>query len=89
MLYWKRSAQVEAFRLTERNFRDLTAWPQWLYDGLANRKVTYANPPAYLVLQTLEGEQKVNPGDWVVKGVFNEIYPVAHDLFESNYKAAV
>ena len=39
-----------------------------------------------IVIDTLEGKMKASPGDWIVKGVNGEIYPVKPDIFEKTYE---
>ena len=34
---------------------------------------------------TLEGEHKVTPGDWIIKGVKGEHYPCKPDVFKKTY----
>lgn len=40
------------------------------------------------VLRTLEGDMKFHEGDYIVKGVCGEIYPVKKDIFEKTYREA-
>lgn len=35
---------------------------------------------------TLEGRMKVNPGDWVVRGVKGEFYPCKPEIFDLTYE---
>jgi hypothetical protein len=37
-------------------------------------------------IETLEGIMKASPGDWIVKGIHGEKYPVKPDIFEKTYK---
>lgn len=37
------------------------------------------------VVQTLEGEMHVSPGDWIITGVNGEVYPCKPDIFEKTY----
>ena len=37
-------------------------------------------------IQTLEGVMQANPGDWIVRGVKGEFYPVKPDIFEATYE---
>ena len=37
-------------------------------------------------IDTLEGEHIVCPGDWVVRGVAGEYYPVKPDIFAKTYE---
>ena len=37
-------------------------------------------------ISTLEGEMRANRGDWIIKGIYNEIYPCKKDIFEKTYE---
>lgn len=37
-------------------------------------------------IYTLEGTMTASPGDWIVKGVNGEVYPVKPDIFEKTYE---
>jgi hypothetical protein len=41
-----------------------------------------------LSVRTLEGELQISPGDWVVRGVGGEYYPVAAHYFAATYEPA-
>jgi hypothetical protein len=38
-----------------------------------------------LVVTTLEGEHIVSPGDWIIKGVEDELYPCKDSVFRATY----
>lgn len=40
-----------------------------------------------LKIQTLEGVMMAQFGDWIVKGVAGEFYPVKPDIFDATYEA--
>ena len=40
------------------------------------------------IIQTLEGDHEVCPGDWIITGVKGEFYPCKPDIFELTYEAA-
>jgi hypothetical protein len=40
------------------------------------------------VVNTLEGQMKGNPGDWLVTGVRGEQYPIKHDILLETYDPA-
>ena len=40
------------------------------------------------IIQTLEGDHEVCPGDWIITGVKGEHYPCKPDIFEMTYEAA-
>lgn len=39
-----------------------------------------------MYIDTLEGEMKAEPGDWIITGVKGEQYPCKPDIFEATYK---
>lgn len=41
-----------------------------------------------LIVHTLEGDMKAHPGDYIVKGVDGEFYPVKKEIFEKTYVEA-
>lgn len=49
--------------------------------------VFYENTLIFLI-QTLEGDLKVNPNDWVIRGVAGEYYPCKPDIFAATYEKA-
>jgi len=38
-----------------------------------------------LYVHTLEGEMRVDDGDWIIQGVKGEIYPCKPDIFAETY----
>ena len=38
-------------------------------------------------IKTLEGVMTASPGDWIIKGVQDELYPCKPDIFEATYEA--
>lgn len=42
-----------------------------------------------IVIHTLEGEMRAAVGDWVVRGVHGEFYPIKPDIFAVSYELAV
>jgi len=41
-----------------------------------------------LVIPTLEGDMRAEPGDWIIKGTKGEFYPCKPDIFEAIYDPA-
>lgn len=39
-----------------------------------------------IVIHTLEGDMKANPGDYIIKGVQGECYPCKPDIFHETYE---
>lgn len=40
----------------------------------------------YILINTLEGQMKARPGDWIIKGVSGEFYPCKADIFTKTYE---
>lgn len=40
----------------------------------------------FVVIETLEGDMKVNDGDFIIKGVNGEFYPCKPDIFAKTYE---
>lgn len=38
-----------------------------------------------MIIPTLEGDMVAKQGDWIIKGVNNELYPCKPDIFEKTY----
>ena len=39
----------------------------------------------YLEIKTIDGIMRARHGDYIVKGVFGEVYPVKSSIFENTY----
>lgn len=37
-------------------------------------------------IKTLEGRMGVSKGDWVIRGIKNEFYPIKPDIFKATYE---
>lgn len=40
------------------------------------------------LIQTLEGEMRAYPGDWIIRGIKGELYPCKPDIFAATYEKA-
>lgn len=64
---------------------------QWFKDGdhPAVRPSRFTQVTKRLgVIDTLEGEMVVTPGDWIITGVKGEHYACKPDIFEATYEVA-
>lgn len=84
MKYRKKPVVIDAF-LWEPG----VCFPAPAFDELhAKAKVIgYTATPEnhYLAIETLEGQMRANPGDWIIRGVKGEFYPCKPDIFEATY----
>ena len=39
-----------------------------------------------IIIPTLEGDHRADPGDWIIRGVKGEFYPCKPDIFEATYE---
>lgn len=78
--YRKKPVVIEAMRFLRTNGRDVWEW--------ADSKPMYDHNQNVIGLRiyTLEGDMKAEFGDWVVKGVKGEFYPVKDDIFRATYE---
>jgi hypothetical protein len=58
--------------------------PDWL---LENESVVVFREDDVLI-KTLEGDMIASPGDWIIRGVKGELYPIKNDIFEATYEYA-
>lgn len=85
MKFRKKPVVIEAFRWT--GGPDQTEDPEWIVDAIKGGTVTIASQAVYLTIHTLEGKMIANPGDYIIKGVANELYPCKADIFAATYEA--
>lgn len=41
-----------------------------------------------MLIDTLEGVMRADPGDWIIRGVKGELYPCKPDIFAATYDPA-
>jgi len=91
MKFRKKPVVIDAFRFWPV-FRAIGACaddaPVWFLqaecDGKA--KVWSDDEIPYCMIETLEGRMKAESGDWIIRGVEGEIYPIKPSIFEATYE---
>lgn len=85
----KRPVVVTALRFTGWDYAEaVAAWcggrvaSEVIPDGRMGKRVQV------IVIPTLEGLMRAYPGDWVVRGVKGEFYPVKDEIFRLTYEEA-
>lgn len=71
----KRPVVVEAMRFTGHNHHAILTWA-----GVAGRL-----EHGEMVITTLEGDHVASHGDYILRGVAGEFYPVKPSIFEATY----
>lgn len=85
--------EVEAFQLSPDGSDDCDAWPAWAREAMAKRwhDVGALFPaiggPGFHV-RIAAGVVRAAPGDWIVRGIDGEIYPVRPEIFAESYVSA-
>ena len=80
--YRKVPIEVEAFELTSTCER-----PEWAkkVELVAAEDGIYVT---HAFIDTLEGRMRADLGDFIVKGINNELYPVKPDIFAKTFELA-
>lgn len=95
MYYRKKPILVEArqFDGTYKSGSEISEWAgTYKQGGVVKQKVYLGhyskdlNTCAVLEIETLEGSVICTPGNWVVKGVENEVWPIKNSIFEKTYE---
>lgn len=77
----KKPVEIEFIQFTDMvNVDEIERWTnlQAVYD--------YGNDGKGMYIDTLEGVMTANIGDYIVKGVNGEFYPVKPEIFEKTYE---
>jgi len=86
------AVQFESLSLLEGDvyniqFDTTESLPKWLRDALLDDKLCpNFKDGKSLVVTTLEGDHIASPGDWIIRGVKNEIYPCKPEIFAMTYE---
>lgn len=95
MRYRKKPVTIEAVALTRENVHSVAAW----CGGRVVEKVKPSDPSdVYLGLdiptlegvmrgETMDSSGRYPHGDWIIKGVNGEFYPIEASIFRETYEA--
>ncbi len=81
----KKPITIEAFQWT--NGPD-QAYPFWFADAMRDGKAGENADKMSMYIETLEGTMTAFPGDWIIRGIKNEIYSCKPDIFAATYEPA-
>ncbi len=85
----KKPVVIDAFLWT--GGPDQTEDPEWVIDAMHAGIVSFESvgtKDCTMLIRTLEGTMRANQGDYVIRGVNEEIYPCKPDIFDKTYEAA-
>lgn len=75
----KKPVKIEFIQYNDLdNLMDILLW--------LKSKAKYKTTKQQLIIETLEGDMTASLGDYIVKGVDGEFYPVKPDIFEKTYE---
>ena len=82
----KKPVEIECVQWTGANVSEIMSFcgsaAHDIYQiNLANMPVEYS-----LIIKTLEGNMRAEPGDYIIKGIHGEFYPCKPDVFEETYE---
>lgn len=93
MKYQKKPVVIEAFQYDGdlKGSDGVYYVPEWAVDAYEKGIIHYGalkldEPPCELFIDTLEGTHHVSVGDYVIKGIKDELYPCKPDIFEESYE---
>lgn len=91
MKYRKKPIIIEAILYDGTNFDELWNWACPSNDTLKSpihcgNLEDASEDYNILYVETLEGEVRVNPPIWIIKGIKGEFYPCKPDIFEQSYE---
>lgn len=87
--YRKKPVVIEAVQWPGTKFESTP--PQWFIDAM---HITPGQPGMVMrweddiLIETLEGRMRAQPGDWIIRGVKGEIYPCKPEIFAMTYEVA-
>jgi len=93
MRFRRKPVVIEAVQLRWDNWNEMCAHadvkpggPEGCYVDAAGNITADSNAKMGLKIPTLEGVMLAVEGDWVIRGVKGELYPVKPDIFEATYE---
>ena len=79
----KKPVVIDAIR-AEDAFPGGEDWPAWIKDAVDQGKLVHVT--GAISINTFEGTMLAYPEDWIVRGVYGELYPVKPDIFDLTYE---
>ena len=93
--YRKKPIVIEAMKWTGKNEREMfdflepNSSEKFMTSTGKNFYIDHNKVKGGLMLKTLEGEHKASIGDFVIKGISGEFYPVKEHIFIAKYDKVI
>lgn len=84
MKFRKKPVVIEAIEFKGYNFDDVFAFVEMRSSDAP--PMNWFPPTNHMEIETLEGNMKASPGDFIICGVNGEFYPCKPDIFEKSYE---
>jgi hypothetical protein len=88
--YRKKPVVIEAIQYNNLNREEIEKFVgKKLHQELETETAYLAgkgSPKFSLIIETLEGNHKAMPNDYIIKGIKGEYYPCKPDIFEATYE---
>lgn len=89
MKFRKKPVVIEAWQLTRENSEDLmrmVGGRPWFWEPVG---VCAPGMPVLvgIIVPTLAGQHRAKLGDWIIRGVKGEVYPIKDNIFRETYEA--
>jgi hypothetical protein len=88
--YRKKPVVIEAVQYNNLNRKEIEKFVgKKLHQELETETAYLAgkgSPKFSLIIETLEGNHKAMPNDYIIKGIKGEFYPCKPDIFEATYE---
>jgi hypothetical protein len=80
----KKPVEVDAMQFVEESGspEEIATW----CGGRVRNNLGHQSGKVALVIPTLEGEMTAQYGDWIIKGVQGEFYPIKDAIFRATYE---
>ena len=81
IMKYRKTAEVEAFKLGINDIPDPQKWPIWLWKAVDEGTVNFSN----FSIKTMEGPMQFKQGDWIIRGAEGEVYACDDEVFHGSY----
>lgn len=85
MKFRKKPVVIEAVQYNGDNWASIINWAEDGLPMLANSIIS-RDLGRTLSIRTLEGRLTAFIGDWIIKGIKGEFYPIKDDIFRATYE---
>lgn len=88
----KKPVTIQALQYTGDNLAEVLAFtgkhPKWhdYFTSFEHYEEFVKNDDMIFKIKTLQGTMKAVPGDWIIRGVNDEFYPIKSEIFAQTYE---